>query len=112
MEVLKLYYTATEILKNRGKKEMLSDYKKPSQQQAEIEKEIKEIQKKQGNQDNFKQYEKDLHIAIESDLKQYFYNYLDSKGLNIGLNELYLKETRENIIKGLGQDDFSLYFLF
>lgn len=79
--------------------------------QKEVERLQRQLERKKEKKENQKQYEKDLHIATETDLKNCFCEYIEREGLNAGLTKLYLKDTRNEIIEKIGQIEFEKHFI-
>lgn len=63
------------------------------------------------NIENQKQYEKDLLLAVENDLKSTFMHCFERDGVKNGYVLLTLKSTRDDIIQNVGENTFERNFI-
>lgn len=79
--------------------------------QKEVEKLQKQLERAKKEKEEKKQYERDLKIAVENDLKRCFYNCFEHEGLEKGLINLSLKVTRDEVIQNVGENEFERNFI-
>ena len=79
--------------------------------QKEVERLQRKLEQAKEEKENKKQYERDLKIAVENDLKRCFYNCFDREGLEKGLINLSLKTTRDNIIQNVGENEIERNYI-
>ena len=79
--------------------------------QKEVEKLQRQLEKAKEEKENKKQYERDLKIAVENDLKRCFYNCFENEGLEKGLIHLSLKITRDKIIQNVGENEIERNYI-
>lgn len=98
------------------KQKMLSlEYRKAKQDaekaQKEMEQKQKQLEKTKQEKQNHKEYQRDLKIAAENDLKQAFYNVIDKYGIERGFIYLHLKTVHDDILKQVPESHEELYYL-
>lgn len=81
----------------------IREARKEQEQKKRLE-EIKKIEEKKEKEKEQKQYEKDLKIAVENDLKNCFMNCFEREGLQKGYINLRLLSTRKEIIENVGEN--------
>ena len=79
--------------------------------QKEVERLQRQLERAKEEKENKKQYEKDLKIAVENDLKRCFYNCFEREGLEKGLINLSLKVTRDEVIQNVGENEFERNYI-
>ena len=73
--------------------------------QKEVERLQKQLERAKEEKENKKQYERDLKIAVENDLKNCMYRCFENEGIEKGLINLSLKTTRDKIIQNVGENE-------
>ena len=79
--------------------------------QKEVEKLQKKLEKAKEEKENRKQYERDLKIAVENELKRCFCNCFEHEGLEKGLINLSLKTTRNEVIENIGKGEWEKNYI-
>ena len=79
--------------------------------QKEAEKLQRQLENEKAKKENQKQYEKDLKIAIENDLRNTFEKCFERDGLEKGLINLSLKQTRNEILQNITNSSFEYDFI-
>lgn len=98
------------------KQKMLSlEYRKAKQDaekaQKEMEQKQKELEKSKEEKQTQREYQRDLKIAAENDLKQAFYNVIDKYGIEKGFIYLHLKTVHDDILTQVPENHEELYYL-
>ena len=79
--------------------------------QKEVERLQRQLERAKEEKENKTQYERDLKIAVENDLKNCFYNCFEREGLEKGLIHLSLKVTRDKVIQNVGENEIERNFI-
>ena len=79
--------------------------------QKEVERLQRQLERAKEEKENKKQYERDLKIAVENDLKNCFYNCFEREGLEKGSINLSLKVTRNEIIQNVGENEIERNYI-